>query len=202
MYRREISLEVALNSPYVAEPLRLFDCAPICDGASVVILASEEIAKKYTDTPVYIKACTQASDYIALHSRRDITTMDAVVVASRQAYKIAGIEPKDVDVAEVHDSFTIAEIIAYEDLGFAKKGEGAKLIREGVTTLEGDLPVNPSGGLKACGHAVGATGIRQAVEIVLQLRGDAGKRQVDAETGLALNIGGTGGTAVVTIFGR
>jgi acetyl-CoA C-acetyltransferase len=202
MYRREISLEVALNSPYVAEPLRLFDCAPICDGASVVILASEEVAKKYTDTPVYIKACTQASDYIALHSRRDITTMDAIVVASRQAYKIAGIEPKDVDVAEVHDSFTIAEILAYEDLGFAKKGEGAKLIREGVTTLEGDLPVNPSGGLKACGHAVGATGIRQAVEIVLQLRGEAGKRQVDAETGLALNIGGTGGTAVVTIFER
>ncbi len=202
MFKREISLEVALNSPYVAEPLRLFDCAPICDGASVIILASEDVARKYTDTPVYIDACTQASDYLALHSRRDITTMDAVVHASKQAYKIAKIEPKDIDVAEVHDSFTIAEIIAYEDLGFVEKGKGAELIREGVTALDGDLPVNPSGGLKAFGHAVGATGIRQAVEIVLQLRGDAGKRQVDAERGLALNVGGTGGTAVVTIFSR
>ena len=202
MFKREISLEVALNSPYIAEPLKLFDCAPICDGASVVILASEDVAKDYTDTPVYIKACTQASDYIALNSRRDITVMDAVVQASRQAYKIAKIDPKDVDVAEVHDSFTIAEIMAYEDLGFVEKGKGAELIREGVTALDGDLPVNPSGGLKAFGHAVGATGVRQAVEIVLQLRGDAGKRQVDAEIGLSLNIGGTGGTAVVTIFSR
>ncbi|WP_457549041.1 thiolase domain-containing protein [Archaeoglobus sp.] len=202
MFRREITLDVAMNSPYIAEPLKLFDCAPICDGASVVILASEEVARDYTDTPVYIKACTQASDYIALHSRRDITVMDAVVHASRQAYKIAKIEPRDVDVAEVHDSFTIAEIMAYEDLGFVEKGRGAELIREGVTELDGDLPVNPSGGLKAFGHAVGATGVRQAVEIVLQLRGDAGKRQVDAETGLSLNVGGTGGTAVVTIFSR
>ncbi len=202
MFRREISLETALNSPYVAEPLKLFDCSPICDGASVVILASDDVASRYTDTPVYIEACTQASDYLALQSRRDITTMDSVVHASRQAYKIAGIEPKDVDVVEVHDSFTIAEIIAYEDLGFVEKGRGAELIREGVTMLDGEIPVNPSGGLKAFGHAVGATGIRQAVEIVLQLRGDAGKRQVDAERGLSLNVGGTGGTAVVTIFSR
>ncbi len=202
MFRREITLDVAMNSPYVAEPLKLFDCAPICDGASVVILASEDVARKYTDTPVYIKACTQASDYIALHSRRDITTMDAVVHASRQAYEIAKIEPKDVDVAEVHDSFTIAEIIAYEDLGFAETGKGVELLREGFTVLDGGLPVNTSGGLKAVGHAVGATGVRQAVEIVLQLRGDAGKRQVDAEIGLSLNVGGTGGTAVVTIFSR
>ncbi|AEA48037.1 thiolase domain-containing protein [Archaeoglobus veneficus] len=201
-FRREISLEVALNSPYVAEPLRLFDCAPLSDGAAAVILASEEVAKKYTDTPVYISACCQASDYIALHNRKDLLTMQAVVHAAKQAYKQAGIEAKDIDVAEVHDSFTIAEILAYEDLGFAKKGEGAKLIREGVTSLDGDIPVNPSGGLKACGHAVGATGIRQAVEITLQLRGEADKRQVDAERGLALNVGGTGATAVVTIFTR
>ena len=201
-FRREITVEDVLNSPYVAEPLRLLDCAPISDGAAVVILASEEVARKYTDTPVYITACCQASDYIALHSRRDLLTMDAVVYASRQAYKKAGIEPKDIDVVEVHDSFTIAEILAYEDLGFVEKGKGAELIREGITSLDGELPVNPSGGLKGCGHAVGATGIRQAVEIVLQLRGDAGKRQVDAERGLALNIGGTGATAVVTIFER
>ena len=201
-FRREISLDVALNSPYVAEPLRLFDCAPLSDGAAAVILASEEVAKKYTDTPIYISACCQASDYIALHSRKDLLTMQAVVHAARQAYEQAGIKAKDVDVAEVHDSFTIAEILAYEDLGFAKKGEGAKLIRDGVTNLDGEIPVNPSGGLKACGHAVGATGIRQAVEITLQLRGDADKRQVDAENGLALNIGGTGATATVTIFTR
>ncbi len=201
-FRKEITLEVALNSPYVAEPLKLFDCAPISDGASVVILASEDVARRYTDTPVFISACCQASDYIALHSRRDITTMDAVVHASKQAYRQAGIEPKDVDVAEVHDLFTIAEIMAYEDLGFTEKGKGAELIREGITELDGEIPVNPSGGLKACGHAIGATGIRQAVEIVLQLRGDAGKRQVDAEIGLALNVGGTGATAVVTIFRR
>ena len=127
MFRREISLETALNSPYVAEPLKLFDCSPICDGASVVILASDDVARRYTDTPVYIEACTQASDYLALQSRRDITTMDSVVHAYRQAYNIAGIEPKDVDVVEVHDSFTIAEIIAYEDLGFVEKGKGPSL---------------------------------------------------------------------------
>lgn len=201
-FRREISVETALNSTYVAEPLKLFDCAPISDGAAVVILANEEVARNYTDTPVFIEACAQASDYLAVQNRRDILTMSSVVAAANQAYKQVGIEAKDVDVAEVHDSFTIAEIMAYEDLGFAEKGEGAKLIREGITELNGDLPVNTSGGLKACGHAVGATGVRQAVEITLQLRGDAGKRQVDAEKGLALNIGGTGATAIVTIFSR
>ena len=201
-FRREISMDIALNSPYVAEPLRMFDCAPISDGAAAVILASEEVAKKYTDTPVFISASSQATDYIALSSRKDFTRMDAVVFAAREAYRKAGIEARDIDVAEVHDSFTIAEIMAYEDLGFAEKGKGAELIREGVTEIDGDLPVNTSGGLKACGHAAGATGIRQAVEITLQLRGDAGERQVDAERGLTLNIGGTGATAVVTIFSR
>ncbi len=201
-YRREISVEDVLNSPYIAEPLKLLDSSPICDGASAVILASEEVAKKITDTPVYIDACCQASDYIALHSRRDVLTMTSVVKASREAYKISGYSPKDIQIAEVHDVFTIAEIIAYEDLGFAKKGEGAKLIREGETEIGGKIPVNTSGGLKACGHAVGATGIRQVVEVVTQLRGEAGKRQVDAEVGLTLNIGGTGATAIVTIFSR
>ncbi len=201
-FRREIRVEDVLKSPYVADPLKLLDCASISDGAAAVILASEEVARKITDTPVYIEACTQASDYIALHSRKDVLMMKAVVKAAREAYKLAGIKAKDVQVAEVHDSFTIAEILAYEDLGFAEKGRGAELIREGVTEIDGDLPVNPSGGLKACGHAVGATGVRQIVELTLQLRGDAGKRQVDAEKGLALNVGGTGATAVVSILGR
>ncbi len=167
-----------------------------------MILASEYVARKITDTPVYIEACTQASDYLALHSRKDILSMRSVVKAGREAYRIAGVEPEDIQVAEVHDSFTIAEILAYEDLGFAEKGKGAELIREGVTEIGGRIPVNPSGGLKACGHAVGATGVRQIVELTLQLRGEAGKRQVDAERGLALNVGGTGATAVVSILRR
>ena len=201
-FKSEISLDAVLNSPYVAEPLKLLDCAPVSDGAACVVLASEEVAKQYTDTPVYIKASAQASDYLALHSRKELTTMQSVVAAAKQAYRQAGIEAKDIDVAELHDSFTIAEIIAYEDLGFIEKGKGAELIRDGVVEMGGEIPVNPSGGLKACGHAVGATGVRQVVELTLQLRGDAGKRQVDCETALALNIGGTGGTAVVTILGR
>ncbi len=201
-FRKEISVEDVMGSPYVAEPLKVLDCAPLSDGASAVILASEEVAKKLCDDPVYIDACTQASDYFSIQNRRDILTFDAVVRASRKAYKIAGIEPKDVDVAEIHDSFTITEILAYEDLGFAKKGEGANLIREGETEIGGKIPVNTSGGLKACGHAVGATGIRQIVDLVLQLRCEAGKRQVNAEKALALNIGGSGATAVVTILSR
>jgi len=201
-FKSEISVDAVLSSPYVAEPLKLLDCAPISDGAACVVLASEEVARQYTDTPVYIKASAQASDYLALHSRKDLTTMQSVVAAAKQAYRQAGVEAKDVDVAELHDSFTIAEIMAYEDLGFIEKGKGAELIREGIVEIGGEIPVNPSGGLKACGHAVGATGVRQVVELTLQLRGDAGKRQVECETALALNIGGTGGTAVVTILGR
>lgn len=200
-FRREIRVEDVLNSPLVAEPLHLLDCAPLSDGASAVILANEKIAREYTDNPVFIRACTQASDYLAVQNRRDITTMESVRKASSLAYRMAKISPEDVDVVEIHDSFTIAEIMAYEDLGFVEKGKGAELIREGITELTGSLPVNPSGGLKACGHAIGATGIRQAVEITLQLRGMAGKRQVDCETGLSLNIGGTGATAVVTVYG-
>ncbi len=201
-YRREISVEDVLNSPYVAEPLKLLDCSPISDGAAAVVLASEEVARKVCDSPVYILASTQASDYLAIHSRRDILTIRSAAIAARQAYRDAGIEAKDVDVAEVHDSFTITEIMAYEALGFADVGKGYELVREGATSIDGDIPVNTSGGLKACGHALGATGIRQAVEITLQLRGDAEKRQVDAEIGVTLNIGGTGATAVVTVFGR
>lgn len=201
-FRKEIKIEDVMSSPYVAEPLKVLDCAPLSDGASAVILASEDVARKICDTPVYVDACTQASDYFSIQNRRDILTFEAVVRASRKAYKIAKIEARDIDVAEVHDSFTIAEILAYEDLGFAKKGEGAKLIREGETEIGGKIPVNTSGGLKACGHAVGATGIRQIVDLVLQLRGDAGKRQVNADKALALNIGGSGATAVVTILSR
>ncbi|MCD6387621.1 MAG: thiolase domain-containing protein [Methanophagales archaeon] len=200
-YRREISVDAVLKSPYVAEPLKVLDCSTPADGAAAVVLCDAEKARSYTDSPIYILASSLASDALSLHSRRDITTMDATVEAARKAFKAARIKPSQVKVAEVHDIYTISEIVSIEDLGFFKKGEGGKATEEGETEIGGKIAVNPSGGLKACGHPPGATGIRQAVEIVLQLRGEAGKRQVpNAEIGLSHNIGGTGGTAVVHIF--
>ncbi|MBU4221754.1 MAG: thiolase domain-containing protein, partial [Euryarchaeota archaeon] len=197
------SIDAVLNSVMVADPLHVFDCSPISDGASAVVLAPAEIAKKYTDTPIYIKASAQASGTLSLHDRMDITTIDATVAAANRAYKMAKFTPKDIDFAEVHDCFTIAEICAIEDLGFVKKGDGGKATMDGMTAIGGKIPINTSGGLKACGHPVGATGVKQAVEMVLQLRGEAGKRQIDgAEIGLTHNVGGSGGTAVVHIFGR
>ncbi len=200
-YRREISVDAVLKSPYVAEPLKVLDCSTPADGAAALVLCDAEKARSYTDSPIYILASSLASDSLSLHDRRDITTMDATVEAARKAFKAARIEPSQVKVAEVHDIYTISEIVSIEDLGFFKKGEGGKATEEGETEIGGKVAVNPSGGLKACGHPPGATGIRQAVEIVLQLRGEAGKRQVpNAEIGLSHNIGGTGGTAVVHIF--
>ena len=202
-FRNKITIDTVLNSPMVADPLRLFDCSPISDGGSAVIIASEDVAKKFTDTPVYVIGSGYATDTIALHDREDITTIRSIVESAKIAYKMASVEPKDIDVAEVHDCFTIAEIIAYEDLGFAKKGEGGKLIEEGQTEIGGKIPVNTSGGLKAKGHPVGATGVAQIIEITLQLRGEAGKRQVsNAEIGLAQNMGGSGSSSVVHILSR
>ena len=202
-FQSEISIEAVINSSVVSDPLTILDCSPITDGAAAVILAPAEDAKKYTDCPVYVKASTQASDTIALHDRRDITTLDATVHAAKKAYEQTGLGPKDMDLAEVHDCFTIAEILAIEDLGFVKKGEGGRATKSGMTALDGEIPVNPSGGLKACGHPLGATGIKQANEVVLHLRGEAGRRQVEgAEVGLTHNVGGTGGTAIVHIFSR
>ncbi len=200
-YEREITIEDVMNSPLIADPLRVYDCSPITDGAAAVVLAPVELARKLNNTPIYVRASAQASDTITLHDRRDITTLDATVYAAQRAYKMADISPKDIDVAEVHDCFTIAEICAIEDLGFVQKGNGGPATEEGMTALDGDIPINPSGGLKACGHPVGATGIKQAVEIVQQLRGEAGGRQVSgAKIGLAHNVGGTGGTAVVHVL--
>jgi acetyl-CoA C-acetyltransferase len=202
-FQNEISIDAVLNSVMVADPLHVFDCSPISDGASAVVLAPAEIAKKFTDTPIYVKASAQASGTLSLHDRPDITTLDATVAAAKRAYKMAKLTSKDIDFAEVHDCFTIAEICAIEDIGFVKKGEGGKASMEGMTAIGGKIPINTSGGLKACGHPVGATGVKQAVEIVLQLRGEAGKRQIDgAEIGLTHNVGGSGGTAVIHIFGR
>jgi len=201
--QKEITLEQALSSRVVAWPLKLFDCSLITDGASCMILTKPELAKKFTDTPVHIIGSGQASDTIGLYERQDLTSLNAGKLAGEQAYKMAGVASKDIDVAEVHDCFTIAEIVAYEDLDFCKPGQGGHLIEEGATNIGSKIAVNTSGGLKAKGHPVGATGVAQAYEVYLQLTGQAGKRQVkDAEIGLTHNIGGLGATGVVNIYKR
>ena len=200
-YRREITLELAMNATTVAYPLGLLDCSPVTDGAASLILCAADKAKKYTDKPIKIIGSGQGSDSLALHGRRDICTLDATVHAAKTAYKQAGITSKDIDFAEVHDCFTIAEICAIEDLGFVKKGEGGKAIDNKITTLDGSLPVNTSGGLKSKGHPVGATGVAQMVEVTQQLRGEAEARQLkDAKIGLAHNVGGSGATCVIHIM--
>jgi len=202
-FHKLITIDEVLNSKKVADPLKLLDCSPITDGAAAVVLAPLEIAKKYNDTPIKIAASEQASDTLRLADRESITSIKAARISAENAYRHAGVTPKDIDVAEVHDCFTIAEIIAMEDLGFFKKGEAAKAIEEGRTQINGDVSVNTSGGLKGCGHPVGATGIKQAVEITWQLRGEAEGRQVDgAEIGLTHNVGGSGATAVVHVLKR
>ncbi|MEX2705880.1 MAG: hypothetical protein Q6352_011545 [Candidatus Freyrarchaeum guaymaensis] len=196
-------LEDPRANPVVAWPLRLYDCSPITDGAAVLFLAAEEVARKYTDTPIHIIGSGQGSVQLALHDRADITTILAAREAAKMAYRMAGVGPEDIQVAEVHDCFTIAEIVATEDLGFFKPGEGGKAAEEGVTARDGEKPINTSGGLKSKGHPVGASGAGQAVEIWKQLRGEAGKRQVpDVEIGLTHNVGGTGGTCAVHIYRR
>ncbi len=202
-FQREITRETVLGSPLVSSPLRVFDCAPSSDGAAAVVLCPLDSAKKYTETPIEIVGSGQASDTLALHHRKDLCTMEATKVAAKRAFGMANITAKDVDLAEVHDNFTISEILAIEDLGFFKKGEGGKATEAGLTSLNSEISVNTSGGLKARGDPIGATGLAQAVEIVTQLRGKADKRQVkDAEIGLAHNVGGTGATVVVHVFRR
>lgn len=190
-------------NPTIASPLRLFDCCPVSDGAAVVILAADDVAGKYTDTPVKIIGMGQASDTIALHSRPDFTTLRAAVKAAEDAYKMSGTTSKNIQVADVHDCFTIAEIVAMEDLGFFPKGRGGKAVEEGRTALNGELPINPDGGLKAKGHPVGATGVAMAYEMFKQLRGQAGKHQVQgAEIGLAHNVGAAGASVAVQVYRR
>lgn len=202
-FQREISMEIALNSKMVADPLKVMDCSPITDGAAAVVLAPMEKASSYTQKPIEILASEQASGTLALHDRKSLTSVNAAKVASERAYKKAGITPKDVSVAEVHDCFTIAEIVATEDLGFFAPGEGGKAALEGRTKIGGDIAVNTSGGLKATGHPVGATGVKQACEISWQLRGERKDAQVkDVEYGLTHNVGGSGATAVVHLYKR
>ncbi len=202
-YQREIKVEDVLKSMPVASPLKLLDCSPLTDGAAAAVIVPLDEARKYTDTPIEIIGAGHATDTIALASRDSLTSLKATRVAADYAYKMAKVTPQDIDVCEVHDCFTIAEILAIEDLGFFKKGTGGKATQDGETQIDGKIPINTSGGLKACGHPVGATGVKQIAEIVWQLRGEAKDRQVNnVEIGMTHNIGGSGATCVIHILKR
>jgi len=191
-------------NPTVAWPMKLYDCCPVSDGASCMLLVAEEIAKTFTDDPLYVVGIGQGSGK-GLHASDELTSFEATKYAAKEAYELAGIGPEDVQFSEVHDCFSIAEIVHMEDLGFFKPGEGYKAVAEGLTKLDGPKPINTSGGLKCKGHPVGATGIAQLYEVWEQLRGEAGKRQVpikDLRIGAAHNLGGTGGTCTFTILER
>ena len=200
-FRKPVTLDQVMNSTLVADPLRLLDCSPVSDGGAAVILCSMDIAKKFTDTIVKVRGTAQASDTIALHSRKSFTSLNSVTTAAQKAYKMAGVTPKDINFAEVHDCFTIAEAVVYEDLGFCEKGCGGPAAEEGKTAIDGETPINTSGGLKSKGHPVGATGIAQIIELHEQLTGRADKRQVkNAHIGLAQNMGGSGASCVINIL--
>lgn len=209
MFRREINLEKALNAPMISEPLGLYDCCPTSDGAAAAILCRAELAPQLSDHYILIEAIELATVTLARYGRaaESLTGFDSTQIAAQRAYKAAGISDPvaAVDVAEVHDCFTITEIINYEDLGFVAKGQGANFIREGRSTLEGDLPVNPSGGLKCFGHPIGASGVRMTYIIYEQLLGRAGLTQAPVEEngrGLVHNLGGPGSVCIVGLYHR
>jgi len=202
-YPFAVSLDTVMNSTQVADPLRLFHCSPITDGAAAAILCPADMAKKlFPGKPLIVIAGSgQATDTIALHTRKDITTIKAATVAAQKAYQMAGVGPKDIQFAEVHDCFANAEVMVTESIGFFEAGDGAPAVERGDTALDGKLPINTSGGLKSKGHPVGATGVAQIIEVALQLRGDAGKRQLKGvRRGLTQNMGGSGGSSVVHIL--
>jgi acetyl-CoA acetyltransferase len=184
--------------------MHLFDCCPISDGASCIILAAEEIARNFTDNPIHVAGMGQGSGK-GLHGADDLTYFEATRYAAQEAYDMSGLKPKDVQFSEVHDCFSIAELLHIEDLGFFKPGEGYKAVAEGMTRRDGPMPINTSGGLKCKGHPVGATGVAQLYEVWKQLRGEAGPRQIPNKNlrfGAAHNLGGTGGTCTFTILER
>ena len=199
--RKKITVDDVMKSPVVASPLKLYDCCPFSDGASAIILCNEEFAKKSGRPYIEVIGSGRGASPAAVQSREDITTIPSTISAAKQAYKMAGITPKDIDFAEVHDCFTIAEIIDIEDLGFFPKGTAARAVTEGATRRNGEIPINPSGGLKSKGHPIGATGIGQVVEVFEQFTGKAGERTIkNAETALTHNFGATGASAAVHIF--
>jgi acetyl-CoA C-acetyltransferase len=200
-FRSSVTLEQVMNSTLVADPLRLLDCSPISDGAASVILCPLEMAKKFTNRVVKVIASVQASDTIALHSRESLTTLNSVKHAAAKAYKQANLSPDKIQFAEVHDCFSVAEIVVTEDLGFFEKGKGGAAAEQGLTSLEGKIPINTSGGLKSKGHPVGATGIAQIIELYEQLTNKAGERQIkNARIGMAQNMGGSGASCIIHIL--
>jgi acetyl-CoA C-acetyltransferase len=201
--QRPCTIEGAMSSAMIADPLRLYYACPISDGAAAVVLCSMEKAKKFTDKPVRIAGFGHATDVQTLQEREDPAVLKSVKLASQQAFKMAKLGPKDIDVIETHDAFEILEIVQSEDAGFFEKGKGHLAVERGATALDGELPINPSGGLKAKGHPVGATGVAQIVELVWQLRGEAGERQVkDPKKAFACNFGGFGNNTVIHILER
>jgi acetyl-CoA C-acetyltransferase len=201
-FRKEITIEQVMKSALIADPLKLYDCCPFTDGGAAVVLASEEVARK-SRKAVWVLGSAAASDHMLLHDKRDLSRVPATERAAAAAYSQAGLGPSDVDVVELHDCFTIAEIVATEGLGLFEPGAGGLAAEKGQTSLGGKVPVNPSGGLKAKGHPIGATGAAQIAEIVTQLRGEAGPRQVEgARTGLTHTLGGNTATVLVSLFGR
>jgi acetyl-CoA C-acetyltransferase len=204
--RKVITLEQAMNARPIAEPLNLYDCSLISDGAAAVVLCAADRAREFavdkSARPVKILGVAQASDWVALDQKPDITTFAAVRGAAQKAYGMAGLAPGDIQFAELHDCFTIAEIVAMEDLGFVERGRGGFFSAEGGTRRDGPMPINASGGLKSKGHPVGATGVAQICDLVQQIRCEAGDRQLKRHSvGLAQNLGGSGATCVVTILG-
>ena len=201
-FHKEITLAQVMQSAYVADPLKLLDCCPFTDGGAAVVLASEEVARK-SRKPVWVLASAAASDWMLMADKRDLSRVPATERAAAAAYRQAGLTPSDVDVVELHDCFTIAEIVATEGLGLFEPGAGGRAVAEGLTSLGGKIPVNVSGGLKAKGHPIGATGAAQIGEVVTQLRGEAGPRQVQgARKGLTHTLGGNTATVCVSLFGR
>ena len=202
-FRGEVTLEQVMTSSLVADPLRLLHCSPVSDGAAAVLLCPLSRAREFTDRPIKVRGSGMATSAMALADRKDPAYLDAVNLAATRAYEMAKLGPQDIHVAEVHDCFTIAELCVLEALCFTERGRAGEATRSGQTALGGRMPVNTSGGLKSKGHPVGATGVAQAIEIVEQLRGEAGDRQVkDAAIGLAQNMGGSGASSVVHIFER
>lgn len=201
-FQKPVTIEEILESRLICDPLRLYDCTPISDGAAAAVLCAADLAAEFTDRPVDVIGSGHATGPATLFEMADLTTFEASVAAGQQAYREAGLAPNDIDVAEVHDCFTIAEIAAIEDLGFVEKGKGGSAVADGLTALGGRVPANPSGGLLSKGHPVGATGLAQIYEIVAQLRGEAINQVKDAEIGLAHNLGGTGAVSTVHILKR
>ena len=202
---KQIDVDKVLNAPRIADPLGLFDCSLVTDGAAFMVLVSEELAAELETSSehrqVKITGSGHGGDALTLHGKQSMTSFNSTLRAAKQAYGQANLKPGDVDLAEVHDCFTITQIINTEDLGFFEKGKGADAVAEGITARDGAMPINTSGGLKAKGHPIGATGISQAIEIVTQIRGEAGERQVKtADKGITHNLGGTAGTCVINIF--